>query len=516
MIDLSRVVGLSDSKGVIVQVTDENGKVLWVLNTNKPVYLQVKTMVSDTYVSSTSYTGEEFIRLNVYVKPEGTVNVTYGGVTKTVTNTSTTADSVSYVVFGTYGGVSYGAVPSSGELVIEGDCVAFAESSFNTEKSTTVSTSCVVSIKDSGSITSVPASAFKRNLNLTSAVLLSKNLKSIEGNAFQGCTSLSSVQLGENLESLGANAFQNCTGLSSIQLGENLKTIENYAFQGCTSLPRIHIPANVESILGSSFMGCSSLSNISIDSNNGVYYTPDGRAIITKNGKVLITAPSASGTYTVPSEVVEIGEYALYGTGLTGISFPVNLTTVGNNAFANTGITSLTVPKQVKSWGSRAFYSNSSLTSVTIPQGATLGIGMFEGCTALTSISIPSGITEIPSSFCEGCYNLTSVSLPEGLTTIGKNAFDGGMDKPMKLASVTIPSTVTFIGDFAFWGTNPSADKVFYMRPTTPPTLETDAAICMSGGYNVSTIYVPRGCGEAYRTAKYWSVHADRIVEADL
>ena len=494
MIDFTTLQGLTIPEGVVTQITDENGKVLWVLNTNKPVYLQVKTMVSNTYVSDTSYTGEEFILFKVYVKPEGTVNVTYGGVTKTVTNISATADSVSDVVFGTYGGVSYGAVPSSGELVIEGDCVAFAESSFNTDKSTTVSTSCVVSIKDSGSITSVPASAFKNNRNLTSAVLLSKDLKSIEGYAFQWCTNLSSVQL-----------------------GENLKTIENYAFHECTSLPRIHIPANVESISGFSFMGCSSLSNISIDSNNGVYYTPDGRAIVTKNGKVLITAPSASGTYTVPSEVVEIGERAFYGTGLTGISFPSSLTAVGDSAFYDSGLTSLTVPTQVKSWGSSVFSNNKSLTSVTIPQGATLGEGMFWSCEAVTSITIPQGVTEIPKDFCNGC-NLTSISLPEGLIAIRESAFGSGSGPTAQLSVVTIPSTVTLIEASAFWRSASAVKVTFYMHPTTPPTLGRDTALGIKGGSTVSQIIVHRGCAEAYKTASpYWSsVYADKIIEGDF
>ena len=101
----------------------------------EPIVLEVEKVTSDTYAGGTTYRGEKFILLDIYPKTSNSVvNVTYGGLTKTLTFIGTSASKVS---FGTYGGVSDEVdTPDSGELVIEGDCVAFAESSFNTEKST--------------------------------------------------------------------------------------------------------------------------------------------------------------------------------------------------------------------------------------------------------------------------------------------------------------------------------------------------------------------------------------------
>ena len=47
------------------------------------------------------------------------------------------------------------------------------------------------------------------------------------------------------------------------------------------------------------------------------------------------------------------------------------------------------------------------------------------------------------------------------------------------------------------------------MLPTIPPTLGSNVF-----PPNVTTITVPTGCGNAYKTADGWSTYADKIVEA--
>ena len=92
-----------------------------------PVILEVEKITSDTYASATTYTGEQFILLDIYPKTNGTVKVTYGGLTKTITDTSGAAEpNAQQVFFGTFNGVSDSVTtPASGTLTIEGKYAAF-------------------------------------------------------------------------------------------------------------------------------------------------------------------------------------------------------------------------------------------------------------------------------------------------------------------------------------------------------------------------------------------------------
>lgn len=70
-----------------------------------------------------------------------------------------------------------------------------------------------------------------------------------------------------------------------------------------------------------------------------------------------------------------------------------------------------------------------------------------------------------------------------------------------------MPDSVTSIGDHAFGGNFRLTNII--MLPTTPPTLGLNA-IPLNG----TTITVPVGCGDVYKSADGWSAYADKIVEA--
>ena len=114
-------------------------------------------------------------------------------------------------------------------------------------------------------------------------------------------------------------------------------------------------------------------------------------------------------------------------------------------------------------------------------QGATsIGGYTFYGCSGLTSITIPNSVTSIGEWAFQGCSSLARVIMGNGVTSIGNLAFSDCSG----LTSIT-------------------------MLPTTPPTLGSNVFPS-----NVTTITVPVGCGNAYKTAKNWSNYADKIVEA--
>lgn len=98
-------------------------------------------------------------------------------------------------------------------------------------------------------------------------------------------------------------------------------------------------------------------------------------------------------------------------------------------------------------------------------------------------------------------YPLDIMVLPNSVTSIGDDAFMAS-----KLKSITIPDSVTRIGNRAFSHCSQLTDM--YLYPTTPPTLDNDYSIVKT-----TTIHVPIGSGDAYKSATNWSNYADKIVE---
>jgi hypothetical protein len=119
---------------------------------------------------------------------------------------------------------------------------------------------------------------------------------------------------------------------------------------------------------------------------------------IIENGGATITASTATGAVTIPSElggyaVTRIGDGAFYASnGLTSVIIPDSVTSIGNRAFQNcTGLTSVSIGNGVTSIGVEAFRNCTEMTSVVIPDSVTsIGNGAFQGCTGLTSVDIPT------------------------------------------------------------------------------------------------------------------------------
>ena len=240
-IDFSTLQGLTIPEGVVTQIADASGRVLWVLSGGK-IVLEVEKITSDTYAGETTYTGEQFILLDIYPKTNGTVKVTYGGLTKTITDTSGAAEpNAQQVFFGTFNGVSDSVTtPASGELTIEGDCYAFGIGSYaSSSKNTNLTNSCITGITDLGNITIIPP------------------------RAFYACNKITSVTIPQSVTSIGSDAFNNCAKLTSVTISNGVTTIGGSAFM-YTSFTRITIPASVTSIEATAFGHCDELTDFTI------------------------------------------------------------------------------------------------------------------------------------------------------------------------------------------------------------------------------------------------------------
>ena len=113
-------------------------------------------------------------------------------------------------------------------------------------------------------ITTLSDGAFASCRNLEE-VVLPDSLTRIGNSCFDRLPNLTSVKMGKNVESIGISAFAE-TKISSIDIPETVKTIERNAFFGCTELTSIDV-SGVEVIDYMVFQSCSKLTNVKVSDN---------------------------------------------------------------------------------------------------------------------------------------------------------------------------------------------------------------------------------------------------------
>jgi len=95
---------------------------------------------------------------------------------------------------------------------------------------------------------------------------------------------------------------------------------------------------------------------------------------------------------TIPSSVIQIGNYAFSGNVLSSVTIPDSVTSIGERAFNNNRLTSVFIGKSVTSIGVSAFRNN-RLTSITIPDSVTtIGSWAFYDNPDLKSITIGANV----------------------------------------------------------------------------------------------------------------------------
>ena len=333
-----------------------------------------------------------------------------------------------------------------------------------------------------------------------------------------------------SVTSIEANAFNECSGLTSLTIPKNIYNISYYAFTGCTGIKSINVASDNE--FYTSHNGCN--------------------AIIESASNTLILGCENT---IIPNDVTCIGRSAFNGSvGLTSITIPNSVTKIDEYAFADCeNLEEITIPSSVKVIGKEVLggtkwlkqkpngwvyvgtilycYKGSSLLngtisindgttsiaggafqyyrmiSVTIPNSVTsIGDECFRSCPNMTSVNIPNGVTEIGRYTFSGCNSLASIILPEGLTSIRMSAFQSCSS----LASITIPSSITFIGQQAFYGCNNLHSVVSEINEPFDFGLS-----AFSGIASNCTLTVPYGTKDAY-IAKGWTenVFQGGIIEA--
>lgn len=406
--------------------------------------------------------------------------------------------------------------------------------------------SSLTSINIPASVTSIAGNAFNGCIFLASSFINNSTLSSnnnwgatiideetadgllIKNSAVVGCRAwATSVTIPEGVTSIGGEAFAGCSDLTSVSIPNSAASIaigEN-AFRDCP-LQMIHFTSTTPSetcTWPNSFLWlvpdeALSAYKAAWSNNANIIYPesalhdyisfadPAVKSILVANydtnndGEVsyveaaLVTSMVNFGGST---SVTSFDEFQ-YFTGTTtltkdcfcdcanleSIILPNSITTIPQGAFARTNISSINIPSSLTYIGLWAFEGCSNLTNVDYPNveklfnvsyynsgsnplsiahhftingeevtnlvipSSVLSIpdNCFSGYSCLTSVTIGDGVTSIGNEAFRGCSSLSTVTLGNGVTSIGNDAFNGCSS----LTSINIPDGVTSIGYAAF------------------------------------------------------------------
>jgi hypothetical protein len=209
--------------------------------------------------------------------------------------------------------------------------------------------------------------------------------------------------------------------------------------------------------------------------------------------------------------VTKIHNYAFYyNRSIEAVSFPSTLTTIGENAFKDSSLTSIgSFPSALTTIENQAFQGTRIKGSLIIPNTVTkIGTYAFSSNGDITSVIVGNGISRIEQSTFNFCNSLVDVSLPNTLTFIGNSAFNNCY----QLKSLIIPASVTNIEPYALCIGNTATTRkaTITFLSTIPHTISATTF----DAKKINKIIVPKGCGEAYKTATNWANFADYIEES--
>ena len=305
----------------------------------------------------------------------------------------------------------------------------------------------IQSLEIPDSVTSIGAQLcnFCTSLN---TLKIGNGIKEIPQSAFNSCP-LTSLEWGENIEIIGDNAFL-CPDrhIEEIILPESVKSIGKQAFSGAsngTTPKKIYIGKNVESIGQQAFEYNVALEQFEVSPQNN-YFESDGAVLYTKGKETLVSAPTASGVFTIQSGVKKIYPFAFRGlANVTKIIVPDSVTEIGASCFQNCHVSEVILGSGITAIPTAAF-NNSKITSITIPEGVTsIGKNAFSVCKDLEEVIMTDNVTSIDEGAFKSCEKLESITLSRNISVICTGTFNNS-----GLKSIVIPDSVTEIQGTAF------------------------------------------------------------------
>ena len=299
-------------------------------------------------------------------------------------------------------------------------------------------------------VVAVGTKAFANNLNDESEInriVIPNTVKQIDNYAFSYNTSLREIVLPNGLEQIGERAFWGAQNLETVALPNTVTEIGAFAFSGCSSMTGIMaLPSSLSSIGAGAFLGCDSISSYSITSSNQSYSVSNG-ILYNKNKTELISYPEGKQTtsFTLPSSVASVGEYAVYGNdSLASINLN-NATTIREYAFSNCANLVNIGANKVEYVGSGALEGTKWLDNA--PDKVVIGKALYQYNGTASNLDL-SGLYSIsPFAVCDNA-NLQTVTMNNAARTIDTYAFFGCEN--LNTVYINNVNSIVYVGTGAF------------------------------------------------------------------
>lgn len=195
------------------------------------------------------------------------------------------------------------------------------------------------------------------------------------------------------------------------------------------SKTEVVIPKEVKTIalnkiVGTTLANYQAVTSLTLEEGNTAYVADENGVIYNKEKTEIAYYPVylTATTYSAPSTVTAVDDYAFFGNAVLTQAELANVTTVGTRAFSDCAALATVTGSKINDVGNYAFYNCGNLATVNLSNVETLGTYAFQKCIALTEVSLTKLATVSNFAF-NGCTELVTVT--GSFTELGSSAFNG-------------------------------------------------------------------------------------------